>query len=161
MELTRFKPNTAAISLRKEVVPLSNEETNERELGSRLPINLVDRIRSRVVRHTPAKLSRVKLSRSIVSFMFDDFPKSAWEVGGPIFASYNALATYYVAGSLCGCVREGVNLFDKEDVFFAHAAGREIGGIPMDICISVEHHHTNTLKTWSRTSSSFARSFPR
>lgn len=67
------------------------------------------------------------LERPLASFTFDDFPKSAWTIGGSILRQYDAAATYYVAGRFCGIIEDGVRYYDAEDLRELHAAGNEIG----------------------------------
>lgn len=65
--------------------------------------------------------------RPIVSFSFDDFPRSAWESGGPILARRGVKATYYTSFGLAG--GDGVSgpHFTHEDLRALLAAGHEIG----------------------------------
>ena len=71
--------------------------------------------------------SRTATSDSaLASFTFDDFPKSAWTVGGDILAEYGASATYYVSGGFCGRTVAGTAYFDEADLTAAHAAGHEM-----------------------------------
>jgi peptidoglycan/xylan/chitin deacetylase (PgdA/CDA1 family) len=58
---------------------------------------------------------------------FDDFPKSAWRVAGPILARYGARATYYAAGRFCGVSEGGIDYFNDEDLIGVRRAGHEIG----------------------------------
>ncbi len=90
-------------------------------------MGLMHRANNFVTRHLPLKLARCQLSRPVASVTFDDFPKSAWTVGGPILARYGARATYYTAGRFCGISEEGLDYYDASDVAALSAAGHEVG----------------------------------
>ena len=61
----------------------------------------------------------------VISFTFDDFPKSALAAGGDILERYGARGTYYASLKLAGSdsVRP---VFDHQDISAAHRAGHEI-----------------------------------
>jgi peptidoglycan/xylan/chitin deacetylase (PgdA/CDA1 family) len=86
------------------------------------------RVSSWVARKVPVKLVRARLDAALASITFDDFPKSAWTTGGPILESFEARATYYVAGGLCGRGENGLEYFNADDLLAVHAAGHEVGG---------------------------------
>ena len=62
----------------------------------------------------------------IASFTFDDFPKSAFAVGGRILEGYGARGTYYTSMDLAGTHQRVGRIFDHEDICAAHHAGHEI-----------------------------------
>lgn len=62
----------------------------------------------------------------VVSFTFDDFPKSALHHGGTILEKYEARGTYYTAAGLAGSEDEVGPMFDISDVQAAFARGHEI-----------------------------------
>ena len=66
----------------------------------------------RVTAKLPVKITRNKSHRPLASVSFDDFPKSAWEVGGRILDQYDAKATYYAVGDFCGRTVDGVRQYD-------------------------------------------------
>lgn len=78
-------------------------------------------------RHTPVKPARLRFERPVASFSFDDFPRSAWEVGGPILARHGAKATYYAAGVYCGQTVDEIDYFDEPMLREIAAAGHELG----------------------------------
>ena len=41
----------------------------------------------------------------VVSFTFDDFPRSAWSNGGAVLEEYDVRGTYYAAMGLAGTAR--------------------------------------------------------
>jgi peptidoglycan/xylan/chitin deacetylase (PgdA/CDA1 family) len=95
-------------------------------LGARLTFS--SRVSNWAARKLPVKLVRARLDRALASITFDDFAKSAWTTGGPILESFEARATYYVAGGLCGRAENGLEYFNADDLLAVHAAGHEVGG---------------------------------
>lgn len=66
-------------------------------------------------------------SGPIVSFTFDDFPRSAYLCGAPILESYGARATYYVSMSLMNGVNKLGDQFRMEDLWALTQKGHELG----------------------------------
>lgn len=69
--------------------------------------------------HTP--------NRGIVSFTFDDFPKSAAEYGAEALASEDVPGTYYVCTGMRGHTNVMGEMYDEADLHALSAAGHEIG----------------------------------
>ena len=63
----------------------------------------------------------------IVSFTFDDFPRSALETGGAILRSYGAYGTFYAAMGLMGHGGQVGEYFCSEDLKRLLAEGHELG----------------------------------
>jgi peptidoglycan/xylan/chitin deacetylase (PgdA/CDA1 family) len=63
----------------------------------------------------------------IVSFTFDDFPRSAYLVGGSILEQFGARGTYYVAGGLMNTSNELGELCVAEDLRSLVEKGHELG----------------------------------
>jgi peptidoglycan/xylan/chitin deacetylase (PgdA/CDA1 family) len=93
------------------------------------------RLNAFATRQLPIKLQRLSTDAALASFTFDDFPKSAWTVGGPILDRFGAKATYYAVGGFCGQTVEGVEQYDETDLSAVHAAGHEVG------CHTFSHQH--------------------
>jgi peptidoglycan/xylan/chitin deacetylase (PgdA/CDA1 family) len=89
-----------------------------------------------LTRHVRFKTARARLDAPVASFTFDDFPRSAWTVGGPILARYGARGTYYAAGRFCGVHEDGLDYFTAGDLRAVHAAGHEVG------CHTFSHRHS-------------------
>lgn len=87
-------------------------------------------------RWTPRRLP-LSPERGLISFSFDDIPRTAWTAGGAILGRYGVRGTYYLSGDLCGGVFEGRDQFRRDDVADIRAAGHEIG--------SHLFHHVSTL----------------
>jgi peptidoglycan/xylan/chitin deacetylase (PgdA/CDA1 family) len=64
----------------------------------------------------------------IVSFTFDDFPRSACTVGGSILKSHHVRATYYVAMGLMDTTNELGQYFHAQDLHDLIADGHELAG---------------------------------
>jgi peptidoglycan/xylan/chitin deacetylase (PgdA/CDA1 family) len=65
--------------------------------------------------------------RGIVSISFDDFPKTAWTVGGDILREHGVRGTYYLTGVNCGQRFDGQQQYDADDLLALHEEGHEIG----------------------------------
>lgn len=83
----------------------------------------------------------------IVSFTFDDFPQSAFRVGGEILESYGGRGTYFVSLSLMDREIPAGRAFSKEDLLGAIEGGHELG------CHTYAHCHA-----WETEPSAFERS---
>ncbi len=110
------------------------DEGADREPGGRarvgagpVPLSLLERVTRQLSLRVPLRRQRLRLPRGVLSVTFDDFPKSAWEVGGAVLAGHGVRATYYACGGLCGGTTMGLRQYDPEDLQAVHAAGHEIG----------------------------------
>jgi peptidoglycan/xylan/chitin deacetylase (PgdA/CDA1 family) len=92
-----------------------------------MQLTLPERLRRRISLRIPVDRRRLPLARGCLSITFDDFPKSAWEVGGPVLADHGVKATYYASGGLCGRTFDGLEQYGLDDLLAAHQAGHEIG----------------------------------
>jgi peptidoglycan/xylan/chitin deacetylase (PgdA/CDA1 family) len=90
-------------------------------------MNLLHRVNNVATRNLPVKLIRSRLDRPVASITFDDFPKSAWAVGGPILDRHHAKATYYAAGRFCERNEDGIEYYSQGDLTAIRDAGHEIG----------------------------------
>lgn len=102
-----------------------------------IPMRLT-RFIARMARVRPARMNS---RRPIASITFDDFPKSAWEIGGAVLARYKARGTYYTAGNFCGRTVKGLTYYDESDLRALAEAGHEIG------CHGYGHEPAPTLST--------------
>ncbi|HZT87471.1 MAG TPA: polysaccharide deacetylase family protein [Stellaceae bacterium] len=80
-----------------------------------------------VERLIPARRAHAHRDGGVVSFTFDDFPRSALVCGGRILEAHGVRGTFYAAMGLCGGDGESGPLFDAADLRQAHSAGHEIG----------------------------------
>lgn len=93
---------------------------------------------SRLVRPS---LGHVRTDGGIVSFTFDDFPKSAFATGGRILEDHNARGTYYACMAFAGTTASSGRMFDTDDVREAHRRGHEIA------CHTYSHIDCSTVPT--------------
>jgi peptidoglycan/xylan/chitin deacetylase (PgdA/CDA1 family) len=77
----------------------------------------------------------IKSPAPIISFTFDDFPRSAWLMGGAILRSFGLVGTYYVSLGLMGTEIETGKMFLPEDLKGAVDQGHELG------CHTFSHCH--------------------
>lgn len=94
---------------------------------------------ARTLKVRPRRLAGV---RPVASITFDDFPKSAWTVAGPILARHGMRGTYYTAGGFCGRTEKGTVFYDAADLTELAAAGHEIA------CHGFAHQPTPELSPW-------------
>ncbi len=90
-------------------------------------MEFVQRLTGLLARQMLAKPARLRARRAIATITFDDFPKSAWTVGGAILARYGVHGTYYAAGSLAEQNLKNIDYYDENDLRAVAAAGHEIG----------------------------------
>src|SRR5882724_10796001 len=85
--------------------------------------------------------------RPLISFTFDDFPRSAWTTGGRMLTARGKKGTYYGCMELMGNSSEVGVLFTLEDVQQLRSAGHELA------C-----HTLNHISCLSVTAKEFAES---
>jgi peptidoglycan/xylan/chitin deacetylase (PgdA/CDA1 family) len=90
-------------------------------------MSLMERLNRQITQRLPLKPAKSRLKAPVASITFDDFPRSAWTVGGDILAKRNAKATYYVSGGFSGRTKDGLDYFTESDLRDIIAAGHEIG----------------------------------
>lgn len=102
-----------------------------RRNGRRMSQPMLDALavsaRNRLVRHWPLEGITSRLTRPIVSFTFDDFPRSAATTGARILEASGWRGTYYISGILADSTVDGVEYFRTQDLPRLVAAGHEIG----------------------------------
>lgn len=90
---------------------------------------------------------RVNLDAPIVSFTFDDFPRTALHAGGAILKEYRVQGTYFAALGLLGKDSPSGIICTEHDLLEAAADGHEIG------CHTFAHCHS-----WNTDWHTFERS---
>ena len=78
----------------------------------------------------------INSERSLISFTFDDFPRSALLTGGSILHEFGLAATYYVSLGLVGKQTVAGEMFLREDLYAALDHGHELG------CHTFAHCHS-------------------
>jgi peptidoglycan/xylan/chitin deacetylase (PgdA/CDA1 family) len=69
----------------------------------------------------------IRTERPLISFTFDDFPRTALETGGAILKDNGLHGTYYVALGLLGTESPSGRIVDSEDLVAAMEQGHELG----------------------------------
>jgi hypothetical protein len=97
------------------------------------------RVRRKLERSISVRLGRrpfvVRNDRPLISFTFDDFPRSAWQVGGTILEAHGLRATYYASLGLMGREAPAGSIFEREDLPELVRRGHELG------CHTFAHCH--------------------
>ena len=101
--------------------------------------NIREALNRRITHRLPLKPVKSRLTASVASITFDDFPRSAWTRGGEILARHAVRGTYYAGGSFEGSTQDGLEYFTAADLKDIAAAGHEIG------CHGYEHKPSWTL----------------
>lgn len=81
----------------------------------------------RLTRNLKLNVVQSQLREPIVSFSFDDVPRSAFTEGGRILKEVGWSGTYFVAGSFCGRRVDNIDYMDRDDLLQADQEGHEIG----------------------------------
>jgi peptidoglycan/xylan/chitin deacetylase (PgdA/CDA1 family) len=89
----------------------------------------------------------IETSIPIVSFTFDDAPRTAFTTGGDILASYGTRATFFVSLGLLGSQTEVGTIGSPDDLLRAVEEGNELG------CHTFDH-----LDAWHTPSEKFLQS---
>lgn len=77
---------------------------------------------------------RMRNRHPIISFTFDDFPRSAVLVGGRILEDFGTSATYYTSFGLMGKVAPTGEAFTRDDLSLVIQGGHEFGCHTFDHC---------------------------
>jgi peptidoglycan/xylan/chitin deacetylase (PgdA/CDA1 family) len=90
--------------------------------------------------HVPVGRFRLNNATPMVSFTFDDIPKSAATTGAAILEDHGARGTFYVSGGLVGTMESpDWAAVDAEDIVALHRSGHEIG------CHTYSHRRAGDL----------------
>jgi peptidoglycan/xylan/chitin deacetylase (PgdA/CDA1 family) len=84
------------------------------------------RFSHRMAMHLRVEPFRMRNATPMVSFTFDDVPKSAATVGAAILDAHDVHGTFYVIGSQVGTSSPAWEMVDGEDVVALHRRGHEI-----------------------------------
>jgi peptidoglycan/xylan/chitin deacetylase (PgdA/CDA1 family) len=85
------------------------------------------RINHRLATHLRVEPFRLCNQTPMVSFTFDDIPKSAATTGAGILEDHGAHGTFYVSGGLVGTTSPNWAVADAEDLVDLYRKGHEIG----------------------------------
>src|SRR6185312_7132776 len=81
----------------------------------------------RLAMHLRVDPFRLRNDTPMVTFTFDDLPKSAATTGAQILEAYDARGTFYISGELVGTTSPQWDFVDAADIVALHAQGHEIG----------------------------------
>jgi peptidoglycan/xylan/chitin deacetylase (PgdA/CDA1 family) len=81
----------------------------------------------RLAMHLHVDRFRLRNAAPMVSFTFDDLPKSAVTTGADLLEAHGARGTFYVSGGLVGVGTEDWAAGDANDVLTLYRRGHEIG----------------------------------
>lgn len=87
---------------------------------------LAGRVQQQLTRRLGVTPLKINLERPIVTFTFDDFPRSALELGAVRLKARSWCGTYYVSGGLAGVTNHHGELFDPQDLLTLKSEGHEI-----------------------------------
>jgi peptidoglycan/xylan/chitin deacetylase (PgdA/CDA1 family) len=93
------------------------------------------------------RVVKVNPERPLISFTFDDFPRSALLEGGKILNSFGLAGTYYASFGLMGQVAPTGEIFVEDDLKLLTEQGHELG------CHTFSHSHS-----WDTGTAAFERS---
>ena len=85
------------------------------------------KVSHRLAMHLHVDLFRLRNTAPMVSFTFDDLPKSAATTGAAILEAHGARGTFYVSGGLVSAGTSDWETGDSSDVLALHRRGHEIG----------------------------------
>lgn len=113
--------------------------------------NGIIRIRNRYRRllstYGGQRVVQLRLQSPIISFTFDDFPRSAAREAGPILTGHGLRGTYYVSLGLMDREIPAGRAFSRDDLEYVAAEGHELGCHTFDHC-----------DAWDTTTSAFEES---
>ena len=118
----------------------------------------VEQVRTRVLSRVQRSAAQLLVRRPfevaspapIVSFTFDDFPRSAVLTGGAILNRFGLTGTYYASFGLMGTRAPTGDIFVPEDLGALQQQGHELG------CHTFSHCHS-----WDTTAAEFEQSIVR
>lgn len=85
------------------------------------------RVSHRLATHLSVEPFRLLNDTPMVSFTFDDIPRSAATTGAKLLESHDARGTFYVSGGLVGTASPDWAGADDQDIIDLHRNGHEIG----------------------------------
>jgi peptidoglycan/xylan/chitin deacetylase (PgdA/CDA1 family) len=102
--------------------------------------NLLRRVHGRIAREAAARLARrphpMQNTGPLISFTFDDFPRSSATIAAPVLEEHGVRGTYYTSFGLMGQTAPTGEIFRREDLDPLLRAGHELG------CHTYAHCHS-------------------
>src|ERR1700728_1056766 len=93
----------------------------------------------RLATHVCVNPFRLRTETPMVSFTFDDIPKSAATTGAGILEAHDVRGTFFISGGLVGATSSHWAAVDVPDIIALHRRGHEIG------CHTFSHSRTCDL----------------
>src|SRR4030088_3172920 len=84
------------------------------------------RVANRLARHLYPARFQLQTTTPMVSFTFDDAPKSAATIGAPILEEYDARGTFYISGGLVDKWSGNWTGVSADDILGLHHRGHEL-----------------------------------
>ncbi len=103
------------------------------------------RVSNRLARHLSVAPLQLSGTSAMVSFTFDDIPKSAATVGAPILEEYDGRGTFYVAGSLVDQWSGHWTGASADEIVALHHGGHEVA------CHTFSHSRASDLDAAAMT----------
>jgi peptidoglycan/xylan/chitin deacetylase (PgdA/CDA1 family) len=97
------------------------------------------KVSHRLATHLRVESVPLRNATPVVSFTFDDIPKSAATTGARILEDHGARGTFYVSGGLVGTASPNWAVVEVQDIVALHGQGHEIG------CHTFSHKRTCDL----------------
>ncbi|MBL9189555.1 MAG: polysaccharide deacetylase family protein [Opitutaceae bacterium] len=98
----------------------------------------------------------IPAGRPVISFTFDDFPKSALTCGGAVLEQHGLAATYYTSFGLMGRTIETGLIFDQDDIPRLLQGGHELGCHTHDHCPAWETATADYMASVQRNATALA-----
>jgi peptidoglycan/xylan/chitin deacetylase (PgdA/CDA1 family) len=114
---------------------------------SNIPVRLLSRYQRAVATRLYRRPVPMHNTEPLISFTFDDFPRSALTVGGEILERHGVRATYYASLGIMGKRDAAGLMFEEKDLAAVIERGHELG------CHTYDH-----LDAWETTPDTFERS---
>src|SRR5579863_9496701 len=93
------------------------------------------------------KIASQVLARPIVSFTFDDFPRSALMVAGKLLIDHGVRGTFYASIGLMGRTTEVGEIFEPSDLIGLVASGHELACHTFDHAACDRLNYSEILNT--------------
>lgn len=107
-------------------------------IANMLPFYLPRPLQRRAARWLGRRPCRIQLESPVISFTFDDFPRSALTNGGAILRQYGFSGTYYTCFGLMGQETSSGEIFRREDLQELVRHDHELACHTFDHCDSWE-----------------------
>jgi peptidoglycan/xylan/chitin deacetylase (PgdA/CDA1 family) len=130
------------LEIRRPLQILGNSDGEGRLSREHMPLHSWSKLQRYYRRRSASLVFRRPLaihpSRPLISFTFDDFPRSALLVGGAILNSLGVAGTYYASLGLIGKKEASGQMFVADDLATLFGQGHELGCHTFSHCDSWE-----------------------